>query len=115
MLEAPPPGNPVLQEASVPKEPQEAPKAPPVPAKNENGIYSVQVGFFRNEKNAISLSHKLKKKGYDAFVLRHMSGGNKIFFRILIGRFHQESEALKHARIILRKEGLKSIIYQQKE
>ncbi|RPI37495.1 MAG: hypothetical protein EHM54_03050, partial [Nitrospiraceae bacterium] len=106
MLEAPPPGNPVPQKASVPKEQQEAPKAPPVPAKNENGIYSVQVGFFRNEKNAISLSDKLKKKGYDAFVLRHMSEGNKIFFRILIGRFHQESEAVKQARIILRKEGM---------
>ena len=114
-LEAPPPGTPVPQDASVPKAPQEASIEPPVPAKNGNGIYSVQVGFFVKEKNANSLSDKLKKKGYDAFVLRHMSEGNKIFFRILIGRFHGKSEAVKQARIILRREGLKAIIYEQKE
>ena len=116
-LEAPPPGTPVPQDASVPKVPQETsvPKAPPVPNIYEKGTYSVQVGFFRNEKNAISLSDKLKKKGYDAFVLRHTSEGSKIFFRILIGRFHQKSEALKQARIILNREGMKSIIYEQTE
>ena len=82
---------------------------PPMPNTNEQGIYSIQVGFFENEKNANALSEKLKKKGYDAFIQRHVNENNKIFFRVFIGRYHDKTEAVEQAGIVLRNEGLKSI------
>ncbi|MDH4232256.1 MAG: SPOR domain-containing protein [Nitrospirota bacterium] len=107
-LEAPVPATPELQQIAPPEE-------PPVSNAGEKGNYSVQVGFFRNEKNAASLSEKLKEKGYDAFVQRYVNKNKKIFFRVMVGRFHDKTGAVEQAEIIQRREGMKSIIYQHKE
>ena len=82
---------------------------------HEIGMYSVQLGSFGSEKNAISLSNKLREKGYGVFVLRHMGKDNKIFFRVLIGRFHEKREAEEYAKIIFQKEGMKTVIMEDKE
>jgi len=82
---------------------------------HEKGIYSVQLGLFDSEKNAISLSDKLRKKGYGAFVLRHIGRDSKILFRVLIGRFHEKREAEEYAKIILQREGMKTVIIEEKE
>jgi cell division septation protein DedD len=74
-------------------------------------IYSVQVGSFANEKNAASLVKKLKNKGYDAFIKKDLVDGKLIFHRVLIGKFDIKKKALEHSRLILQKEGIKSIIY----
>jgi len=105
-LQAPDPGNPAPETAPVAEK-------PPVPGTQEKVLYSVQLGFFGNERNATSLSEKLKKKGYDAFVLKHISGDQKIFFRVLLGRFLDKTEAVEYADIFLRRENMKSIIFRQ--
>ena len=105
-LQAPDPGNPAPETAPVAEK-------PPVPGTQEKVLYSVQLGFFGNERNATSLSEKLKKKGYDAFVLKHISGDQKIFFRVLLGRFLDKTEAAEYAEIFLRRENMKSIIFRQ--
>ena len=95
--------------------PEKAPVAekPPAPGTREKVLYSVQLGFFGNERNATSLSEKLKKKGYDAFALKHVSEDNKIFFRVLSGRFYDKTEAMEYAEIFLRRENMKAIIFRQ--
>jgi cell division septation protein DedD len=105
-LKAPEPEQPVPEKASVAEK-------PPAPGTGEKVLYSVQLGFFGNERNATSLSEKLKKKGYDAFALKHISEDNKIFFRVLSGRFHDKAEAMEYAEIFLRRENMKSIIFRQ--
>lgn len=105
--ETPAPETPVPQAATFPKEST-------VPNTNAKGTFSLQLGFFGNERNSISLSEELKKKGYDAFILKHMSEDKKIFFRVLVGRFHEKNEAMKYAGSVLRREGMKSIIFQEK-
>lgn len=90
-------------------------KVPPPQDMDEKDVYSLQVGFFGNERNAILLVEKLKKKGYDAFVLRHMNHDEKIFYRVLIGRFHEKREAVKFAGMVLRREKMQSIIFPQAE
>ncbi len=85
--------------------------AKPADAKQPAGagnVYSVQVGAFQNERNAAALSEKLKEKGYDSFIVR---GGGSAVQRVLIGRFDAPGKAAVQARLVLEKEGLKSIIY----
>jgi cell division septation protein DedD len=75
--------------------------------------YSVQVGFFRDEKNALALADKLKKKGYDAHLRKHVRADRKVFFRVLVGHFNEEINAVEHAGAIRQKEGLNSIIFDK--
>jgi cell division septation protein DedD len=82
---------------------------PPMPNTNEQGLYSIQVGFFENEKNADALTEKLKNKGYDAFMQWHVNENNKTVFRVFVGRYHDKTEAVEQAQEIRRREGLKSV------
>ncbi len=112
------PENPVVETAAVAKTVAAADTAAsveklPLPDTPKGSFYSVQLGFFGNEKNAHSLSAKLKTKGYDVFVVKHGSGDNKIYFRVLAGRFQDRAEALEFATILLRREGMKSIIFER--
>ncbi len=73
-------------------------------------MFSVQVGFFKEGKNASRLVEKLKGKGYDAYVLEETGAT-----RVLIGKFSDRRKASEEARLISRKEGLKSIVYHTAE
>jgi hypothetical protein len=71
--------------------------------------YCIQLGAFRNEKNALGLAKKLKKRGYDAFILNEPG---EVLHRVLIGRFGSRQEAAAEAKVVLKKEGMKSIIFR---
>ncbi|RJR19926.1 MAG: peptidase [Nitrospiraceae bacterium] len=71
--------------------------------------YALQIGVYAEEKNALSLAEKLKQKGYEASILKN---GKKPLHRVLIGRFDTKKKALDESRLILQKEGIKSIIYR---
>ena len=82
-----------------------------------NFKFSVQTGYFENEKNAESAADKLKENGYEAFVLKNKVSKKgpteaKIFYRVLIGRFENIKKAEAQARTMRQKEGLKVIIYR---
>jgi CheY-like chemotaxis protein/cell division septation protein DedD len=81
-----------------------------VPAETGEFAYSVQIGAFSNAKNAAVLVDKMKEKGYDAFI-REEAGGKRS--RVLIGRFDSKNKALEEARLILQKEGIKTIVYHR--
>jgi hypothetical protein len=78
-------------------------------ARAEGETYSVQLGAFRIEKNALALAEKLKKRGYDAFILNKPGD---VLHRVLVGRFGSRQEAAVQAKVVLQKEGMKSIIFK---
>jgi len=56
-------------------------------------IYSVQVGSFSREINALNLSRQLTKKGFTAYVEKN-SSGSKTAFRVKVGRLQKRKDAV---------------------
>jgi cell division septation protein DedD len=79
---------------------------------SKEDIYSVQLSVFTNNKNALSLSERLRKKGYDVFIKTEYRDNQTARYRVLVGRFSDKVEALKTSDAILKKEKLKSIIFK---
>jgi cell division septation protein DedD len=79
---------------------------------SEEDIYSVQLGLFNNKENALSLSRRLKLKGYDVFIKTEYRDDQTVRYRVLVGRFSDKTEVLKISKVILNKEKLKSIIFK---
>lgn len=67
------------------------------------GGYSVQIGSFKNKKNADKLAQKLAACGYVSYVAVSVSPGDK-FYRVKIGKVGSKNEASKLASR-LRSEG----------
>lgn len=84
-------------------------KEPRILRGQQKEIYSVQVGAFEKESNAVSFAGKLKKRGYDAFVEKSAGSG---LHRVLIGRFGDQKKALQQSQVLLRKDGIKSVVYR---
>lgn len=72
--------------------------------------YSVQVGAYENEKNAVLFVNKLKEKGYEVFVIKDLRADNISVHRILVGKFKNKNEALNLSRVIRQKEGIQSFV-----
>ncbi|MFA6129846.1 MAG: SPOR domain-containing protein [Candidatus Omnitrophota bacterium] len=60
-----------------------------VPVVNETGGFSVQVGFFVKNLNAVNFKDKLAAMGYPAYV-----DGSSEGYRVKVGRFKTQTEAL---------------------
>jgi len=61
--------------------------------KSARGSYFyVQVGYFKNRKNAEGLTEKLKRKGYDSYLSVDVKSGTT-FYRVKVGRFNVKSQA----------------------
>jgi hypothetical protein len=86
-----------------------AAKAAEEEATAKRETYAVQVGAFRNQKNAAALVEKLKKRGYDAFIWDETG---QALHRVLVGRFGSRQKAAVQAKVVLQKEGMKSIIFR---
>jgi len=76
-------------------------------------VFSVQIGFFGNLKNAESLAEKMKQKGYAVFLKKEEKGTGKMSYRVMVGKFSSRKEAAEQATDILRKEGMKAIPYKE--
>jgi len=72
--------------------------------------YSVQVSVYENEKNAVLFVDKLKKKGYEVFVIKDLRADNRSVHRVLVGKFKNKNEALNLSRVIRQKEGIQSFV-----
>lgn len=67
--------------APAPVSASEADKPNPAPTRTGLRAWAVQVASFSSEENALSLSHRLRKKGYSAFTQNQVnSKGKKIWF-----------------------------------
>lgn len=76
-------------------------------------IYSVQIGVFKNEANATSLTKKYKEKGYDAFIRKSTAKDKGILYRVLIGKFDNKKEAAKLTNSIHAKENINVVIFRE--
>jgi len=77
------------------------------------GTFSVQLGAFSNEHNAVRLAGQLKEKGYDAFVVEGFVTGKGTLHLVLIGRFKDRREAVRAAAGIKSKENVAPLIYAE--
>ena len=71
--------------------------------------YALQIGVFAEEKNALFLIEKLKLQGYGAAVRKD---GNGPLHRVLLGRFDTIKNALEESSLILKKDGIESVVYR---
>ncbi len=105
---APPPASPPATAPAVPApSPAPAPKHGPEP--QGKPVYSVQIGAFRNEKNAEAMAQQFKEKGYDVYV-QTIPRDKEMLHRVLIGKFGNMKEAGKFATEISSKEKVKVVV-----
>jgi len=70
------------------------PTMKPVPVKVKLGNFTVQIGAFRSESRAHEAISKYKNMGYDAYLEEtKVSGSDRVWFRVRIGRYQRSSEA----------------------
>ncbi len=96
----------VAKKSTVPEEAK-------VSERQTKTAFSVQIGFFGNLKNAESLAEKMKQKGYPVSLKKEENVGGKTSYRVVVGKFSSRKEAAEQAADILRKEGMKAILYKE--
>jgi type II secretory pathway predicted ATPase ExeA/cell division septation protein DedD len=72
--------------------------------------YSIQVGAFLNKDNAMKMASILGKKGYSANIVNFNDKKGRIWHTVRIGEYASRSVAQKHARDLISKQGLNSIV-----
>ncbi len=87
---------------------EKAPQARPKP------FYSVQLGAFREERQAQALAKKFKEKGYDAFIQPGVTKDNSPIYRVLVNKYEDRKAAQKMAGEIQTKEQVKTILYSNR-
>ncbi|MEW6009591.1 MAG: SPOR domain-containing protein [Candidatus Omnitrophota bacterium] len=92
------------------------PNSPQIKALSEKNeveakdYFSVQVGYFKERKNAQNLSALLKEKGFDSFMEESKAEDNELYFRVKVGKFKSKDEAVLIEKQ-LRQEGYPTKIY----
>lgn len=77
------------------------------PAHAPNRIYTVQVGAFRDKKNASSLKKNLAKRYQDVAVIK-VELEDRTFYRVRVGRFPDISRARQVAQLLEQEPGVDS-------
>ncbi len=83
-----------------------------VPPKSDflkKATYSIQIGAYRVENNAISKNDTLKEKGYHSFIKKETSDGSPLF-KVMVGKYETRDKAEAEKRILRQKEGISSFI-----
>lgn len=63
-----------------------------IPRNESRGYASVQVGSFKNKKNAEKLAMKLSREGYRSYVELPVGSGDRLY-RVKVGRLNSKEEA----------------------
>ena len=69
---------------------------PPSPVTQAKDYFSIQVGSFKNRKNAERLAHKLSGAGYDSYMEMPLSQSDNLY-RVKIGKCKSKEEAMSLA------------------
>ena len=70
----------------------------------EKPAFSVQLGAFQTEENAVKLRDTLKTKGYSVFLFRVMDADGNVWHTVRTGHYPDMKEAAREAVKITRKE-----------
>lgn len=76
------------------------------PAKQEDHLYAIQLGAFKEKTGAEVMADRLRKGGFDSYVLTEKGQ----LFRVRVGDFKSRGEAKKVASRIRKAEKLDSFI-----
>ncbi len=108
------PANPPVAASSVSSTPsaQSASSSPEkAPQPTARPFYSVQLGAFREERQAQALTKKFQEKGYDAFTQPGVTKDKSPIYRVLINKYEDRKAAQKMAGEIQTKEQVKTTLY----
>lgn len=78
------------------------------PVQNET-VYTVQAGAFKNSKDAVNLKLKLENKGYKVYIKKSVEAKNLKLYKIRTGEF-AEKEKAETLALKLKKEGLNAFV-----
>ncbi|MBI3179104.1 MAG: SPOR domain-containing protein [Deltaproteobacteria bacterium] len=70
------------------------------PAKR--GDYTIQVSAYQSKEEAQAYAAKLERKGYKPFIVRGEVQGRGTWYRVRMGSFAQEEEAIQAKRVLAR-------------
>ncbi len=85
------------------KQSKRADKKVVLKAKKGRSVWSVQINAFKRQKDARSLTKRLKNKGYDAFVVSTKRNG-RIWYRVRVGHMETQDEAKRMLEKLKKKE-----------
>ena len=77
---------------------------------NSKTYISIQVGAFANQSEANSLADRLKKKGYSVNVLFPEPNESLKLYKVRVGKFQKEANALRIAQILNRDEEIPTLL-----
>ncbi len=77
-------------------------------------FYSVQLGAFREERQAHALTKKFQEKGYDAFTQPGVTKDKSRIYRVLVNKYEDRKAAQKMAGEIQTKEQVKTTLYSER-
>ena len=85
-------------------------KQPLEPLDEPADLYTVQVGAFLREANALRFEQQLKKSGYSVYIQPHKTAKGRQWYLVRIGDYNSLSDATTARRAFRRKEALPAII-----
>lgn len=78
--------------------------SPKLPQTDPGGIYTVQLGSFKNRELAQDLERKMSSRGYPSFLKKTEIPGQGEWYRVRIGTFNEKKKAENYADILLKRE-----------
>jgi len=79
----------------------------------QKAAYSVQIGVFKQEANAVSLVRQYKDKGYSTRLYKGITSKGAPLYRVLIGKFEHEKDAKKHSETIHARENIPVVLFKE--
>lgn len=106
-------GQIIAEETRKSKPGKNASNAPSVKSEEkikEASICTVQVGAFKNSKDADALKQRLEKKGYKVYIKKSASTKNAKLYKVRVGRFAAREDADALVQKLKKTEGLKAFV-----
>lgn len=101
----------IIEETKKPyKNVQKTPSVKPAEETTEASICTVQVGAFKNSRDAESLKHRLETKGYKVYIKKSASTKNAKLYKVRVGKFTTREDADVLVQKLKKTEGLKAFV-----
>jgi len=82
-----------------------------LPPVDPNGLYTVQIGSFQDQKQANSLAGSLRAKGYPVFVKSMTAPDNNKWYRVRVGTFSDIEKAKSYGEVLKRLEPSVKLVF----
>jgi cell division protein FtsN len=82
-----------------------------LPPVDPNGLYTVQIGSFQDQKQANSLASSLKAKGYPVFIKSMTAPDNEKWYRVRVGTFSDVETAKSYGESLKNLESSVKLVF----